>query len=146
MAPAARQPRRLARPDVDALWGERPPETAVSALQGYIAGLRKVIGADRIETRTSGYRLQADPSEIDLARFQSWSPTRLAEPQAALLHCDQALALWRDLPLAELDSAPFVEAERRRLEELRLAQPSSVTRQAWRSATTRRSWAISRRS
>src|SRR5438105_13375910 len=38
---------------VDALWGERPPETAVSALQGYIAGLRKAIGADRIETRTS---------------------------------------------------------------------------------------------
>jgi DNA-binding SARP family transcriptional activator/streptogramin lyase len=107
---------------VDALWGERPPETAVSALQGYIAGLRKAIGADRIETRTSGYRLRADPSEIDLARFQRLiAEAGSLEPQAALLHCDQALALWRDLPLTELDSVPFVEAERRRLEELRLA-------------------------
>jgi DNA-binding SARP family transcriptional activator len=107
---------------IDALWGERPPETAVSALQGYVAGLRKALGAERIETRTSGYRLQADPAEIDLARFQQMVSDAAALPAAeALLRCEEALALWRDTPLAELDSAPFVEAERRRLDELRLA-------------------------
>jgi DNA-binding SARP family transcriptional activator/streptogramin lyase len=107
---------------IDALWGERPPETAVTALQGYVAGLRKVLGAERIETRTSGYRLQADAAEIDLARFQGLvSEAGAMTPAAALAQCEKALALWRDMPLAELDSAPFVEAERRRLDELRLA-------------------------
>ena len=107
---------------IDALWGERPPETAVSALQGYVAGLRKVLGAERIETRTSGYRLLADSADIDLERFrQLVSEAGSLAPGEALLRCEEALALWRDMPLAELDSAPFVEAERRRLDELRLA-------------------------
>ena len=107
---------------IDALWGERPPETAVSALQGYVAGLRKVLGAERIETRTSGYRLLADSAEIDLERFrQLISAAAALPPEEALRRCEVALALWRDMPLAELDSVPFVEAERRRLDELRLA-------------------------
>jgi DNA-binding SARP family transcriptional activator len=36
---------------VDALWGDRPPASAVSSLQVYVHGLRRAVGADRFETR-----------------------------------------------------------------------------------------------
>ena len=34
---------------VDALWGEEPPRSAVSSLQVYVHGLRRALGAERIE-------------------------------------------------------------------------------------------------
>jgi DNA-binding SARP family transcriptional activator len=106
---------------LDALWGERPPETAISALQGYIAALRKVLGAARIETRATGYRLLAAPGELDVARFDRLvSEARALDPAEAHARYTAALSLWRDVPLSELESAPFVEGERRRLSEDRL--------------------------
>jgi DNA-binding SARP family transcriptional activator len=107
---------------LDALWGEWPPETAISALQGYIAALRKLLGAERIETRATGYRLVTDPGEIDVARFDGLvAEARTLDAAEAHSRYVAALALWRDVPLSELDSAPFVEGERRRLGEDRLA-------------------------
>ncbi len=107
---------------IDDIWGAQAPESAASALQGYVAGLRKVIGTERIETSVSRYRLHASPAEIDLGRFEqlaseSWS----VAPDDAVRRCDEALALWRDAPFAGLEASPFIEAERRRLEELHLA-------------------------
>src|SRR3989442_1675156 len=55
---------------VDALWGESPPDTAQSALHCHVSALRKLLGAQRIETRTHGYALRAEPHEIDLVRFE----------------------------------------------------------------------------
>jgi len=43
---------------IDGLWGERPPETAPTALQVHVSQLRKLLGAERIETRPPGYRLR----------------------------------------------------------------------------------------
>src|SRR4051794_20160116 len=40
---------------VDALWDERPPATAVKALQVYVSQLRKVLGEGVLETRPLGY-------------------------------------------------------------------------------------------
>ena len=40
---------------VDALWGEKPPATAVKALQVYVSQLRKTLGDGVIETRPLGY-------------------------------------------------------------------------------------------
>ena len=31
---------------LEAVWGEEPPETAASALQGYVSALRKTVGAE----------------------------------------------------------------------------------------------------
>lgn len=42
---------------IDAVWGERPPATAQAALQVHVSQLRKLLGAERIETRAPGYRL-----------------------------------------------------------------------------------------
>src|SRR6478672_3526654 len=56
---------------IDAVWGERAPETANSALQGYVSALRKTLGADLIVTRTPGYVLETTPTSVDVGRFES---------------------------------------------------------------------------
>ena len=33
---------------VDALWGDRPPASAISSLQVYVHGLRRAAGADQL--------------------------------------------------------------------------------------------------
>jgi DNA-binding SARP family transcriptional activator len=97
---------------IDAIWGERAPETATKALQVYVSQLRKALGRDRILTRAPGYELRVDAGELDLDRFQALdSEGRL----------DEALRLWRDSPLAEFAYEPFAQSDIARLEELRLA-------------------------
>jgi predicted ATPase/DNA-binding SARP family transcriptional activator len=95
---------------IDALWGEDPPARAQNALQVAVHGLRKLLGADRIETVGDGYRLEVEPGEVDLERF--------------LERHDQdpggALELWRGQALTGVD-APFARAEADRLDDLRLA-------------------------
>lgn len=39
---------------VDGLWGESPPASAVQSLQVYVHGLRRALGAERIETAGRG--------------------------------------------------------------------------------------------
>ena len=56
---------------IDEVWGEEPPETARNALQSYASHLRKALGAERLEGSRAGYRLRAEPSELDAMRFQS---------------------------------------------------------------------------
>ena len=54
---------------VDALWDD-PPTSARASLQVYVHGLRRAIGTERIETHGDGYRIQLEPAELDLARFE----------------------------------------------------------------------------
>jgi predicted ATPase/DNA-binding SARP family transcriptional activator len=95
---------------IDALWGEEPPARAQNSLQVAVHGLRKLLGAERIETVGDGYRLLVQPGELDLDRFQE---VVASDPAVAL-------ALWRGPALAGVD-APFAPTEAARLEELRLA-------------------------
>ena len=39
---------------IEALWGQRPPKSAVSSLHVYVHGLRRLLGADRIQSRGHG--------------------------------------------------------------------------------------------
>src|SRR5438105_2286734 len=55
---------------IEALWGERPPATASQTLDSYLSRLRKLLGADRLIRRESGYALIVEPDELDLARFE----------------------------------------------------------------------------
>jgi DNA-binding SARP family transcriptional activator len=41
---------------IDALWDDRPPDTAQAALQVYVSQMRKILGQDRIETRAPAMR------------------------------------------------------------------------------------------
>ena len=43
---------------IDAVWGREPPRTALPALQGLVADLRKALGEEAIVTRTPGYVLE----------------------------------------------------------------------------------------
>jgi YVTN family beta-propeller protein len=109
---------------IDDLWGNAPPETARSALQVYIAGLRKALGEGgaALTTRAPGYLLAVDNGALDIDRFVALRDEARASGdvrrKAALLH--EALELWRGVPLAELDGEPFAVAARLHLEELRL--------------------------
>jgi len=98
---------------IDELWGDHPPETARSALQVYVAGLRKALGADGARLRTSapGYVLDVPAGCTDLDEF-----ARLR----AQGRPGEALALWRGPALADLDGEPFAAAAAGRLEEQRL--------------------------
>src|SRR3954468_23803810 len=55
---------------INALWNERPPETAHAALQVHVSQLRKLLGRDRIVTRAPGYLLRVDADELDRERFE----------------------------------------------------------------------------
>ena len=55
---------------IDALWGERAPKTADTALRVQVHTLRKLLGQERIDTDGPGYRLHVGPGELDLERFE----------------------------------------------------------------------------
>src|SRR2546423_1244592 len=80
---------------VDALWGDSPPASAPKILQAHVSALRKALGAERIETRGSGYALRGVTS--DLTRFEELAErARLeADPARRADLFGQALALWR---------------------------------------------------
>ena len=110
---------------VDVLWGTDPPRSAVASLQVYVHGLRRALGAERIERHGTGYRLQLDPAELDLSRFErlvAAAATALTAGRAgeAAEDLGRALALWIGAPLADLSGEPVHEAEASQLEERRL--------------------------
>ena len=109
---------------IDEVWGEEPPETARNALQSYASHLRKALGAERLEGSRAGYRLRAEPSELDAVRFQSLlrDARRLLpiDARAAVGAFDHALALWRGPAFADLATDPSLRAEAARLNDMKL--------------------------
>jgi DNA-binding SARP family transcriptional activator len=106
---------------IDALWGEEPPETAVTSVQVYVSRLRKLLPPGTLVTRGRGYVLEVEPEAIDLTRFEELrTDANEADPEHAAQLLREALALWRGTPLTEFDEA-FARIEAGRLEDLRLA-------------------------
>src|SRR5262245_59525716 len=58
---------------VDELWGAQPPSSAVANLHSYIAGLRRLFGAEasRLITESGGYRLACGAHELDYLLFEN---------------------------------------------------------------------------
>ena len=59
---------------IDGLWGEAPPASALQSLQVYVHGLRRALGAERIETAGRGYRVvvgEDEPREEQAATHQA---------------------------------------------------------------------------
>jgi DNA-binding SARP family transcriptional activator/streptogramin lyase len=117
---------------IEDLWGERAPETATTALHGYVSHLRRVLepgnggGRTRLVTRAPGYLLELDPEQIDLKRFELLArrgqcALAAGDARAAAATLAEALSLWRGPPLAEFSSAPFAVAESLRLQELHVS-------------------------
>jgi DNA-binding SARP family transcriptional activator len=107
---------------VDELWGEAPPPTARESLRNHVHALRRLLGPDVLERRTSGYVLHVEAGELDLAMFARLvAEARRAEPRERAAKLRSALALWRGPPLVEFPSEPFAQHEIARLEEERLS-------------------------
>ena len=80
---------------VDLVWPEDPPRTAAKIVQGYVARLRKGLGADAIERVGQAYRLTLDEMAVDVARFRR---------RASAGEVGAALAEWGGPPLAGLEA------------------------------------------
>ena len=111
---------------IDALWGERPPASALNSVHVYVSQLRKALGNGRLATRGHGYELALEPEQLDLGRFErllSDGRQLLAKGEAerAAEALRAGLALWRGPPLWDFASEPFAQGEIARLEALRLA-------------------------
>jgi DNA-binding SARP family transcriptional activator/ABC-type branched-subunit amino acid transport system substrate-binding protein len=118
---------------IEELWGESPPETASTALHGYVSQLRKQLEPARLPgeastlliTREPGYLLRVEPTEFDLDCFEQLVADGRrdlldGEPERAIARIDEALAMWRGPPLADLAAESFAQLEAARLEELRV--------------------------
>src|SRR4051812_15965210 len=109
---------------IDVLWGDRPPETP-KALQMHVSQLRKSLDPGLLVTRPPGYELRVAAGDVDLYRFEkavdegrsALAAGRRADARRIL---EDALALWRGPPLADLTFEECLQADIARLEELRL--------------------------
>jgi DNA-binding SARP family transcriptional activator len=117
---------------IEVLWGERPPETATKAMQGYVSHLRRELGGQSgdarrlLVTQAPGYVLHADAVSVDATRFEQLADDgrrALEDGEAAeAAHLlEEALALWRGPALAEFAYEDFAREEIDRLEQLRLS-------------------------
>lgn len=107
------------------VWGERQPARPRNALHSAISRLRRTVGSEALERLPTGYRLRVGADELDLLRSDRLVAAadaaqrcgRLDEAAAAL---NEALGLWRDRPLGNVDCAAL-NAEAARLAEKHLA-------------------------
>ncbi|MGY0233589.1 tetratricopeptide repeat protein [Longispora urticae] len=104
---------------VAAIWGAAPPVTARAQVQVAISTLRGVLRqvglAELLETLPAGYALTPGPGQFDLDAFTE----RVAPADADAATLRAALALWRGPALDDV-AAPYADAARGRLEDLRL--------------------------
>jgi predicted ATPase/DNA-binding SARP family transcriptional activator len=110
---------------VEWLWPDRAPGRPQTAIQGYVSGLRKIIGRDAIETTASGYVLHADPEALDAHRCETlFAEARRARDERRHLDAANALQaaarLWHGPALADFAYESWAQNEIGRLEELRL--------------------------
>ncbi|MFG1966206.1 tetratricopeptide repeat protein [Nonomuraea sp. NPDC049028] len=110
---------------VDELWGATPPRSVESTLHSLISRLRGR-GVATLVREPGGYRLGLEGATLD-ARVFEWLAVQARELAEAgrLEHAArrfrEALDLWRAPALADAPESPMIEAERARLDGLRLA-------------------------
>ena len=110
---------------IERVWDEEPPRAARNTIQSYISHLRAALGPDRVEGRTPGYVVHAEPEELDVLRLEQLlrRARRLlpTDPREAATSIEEALALWSGSPLSDLSEAASLTGEIARLNELRVS-------------------------
>jgi DNA-binding SARP family transcriptional activator len=117
---------------IDGVWGDAPPPSAVNAVHGYIAGLRRVLEPRRAHRAPArilaatgrGYLLRLEPGQVDARVFcdriaAARESTMAGDLPATIRLLDAGLALWQEAPLLGIPG-PWADNERIRLGELRL--------------------------
>jgi len=106
----------------DVVWGDGMPPTALNTLQRHVSYLRTVLGSKAvIFARPPGYVLDLgdEGTDIRLAERLLRQADLLADPARAAADLRQALALWRDTPLADVAGIAWFEQQADRLSLLR---------------------------
>ncbi len=107
----------------DRIWGDRLPRRPREALYSILSRLRRVfadVDTVAIGKQPGGYVLTADPATVDLHRFEQLVARARAceDDRRALELFNEALALWRGQPPAEVDT-PWLIALRDNLNRRR---------------------------
>lgn len=93
---------------VERVWGTMPPRSARQTLHSYISRLRSVLdeaGGPKPARRSGGYVLDVDGAAVDLHQFRVLvEQARCAADSDADALWQDAMALWRGRPFADLDS------------------------------------------
>jgi len=113
---------------VEALWGGAAPSTARNQVQTAVHAIRRKLAelsaAESVVGGPAGYKLVAEPDQIDAVVFESLvrqaQATATDDPAAATRLLREGLALWHGEPLAGATGA-FVPSARARLTDRRLA-------------------------
>ena len=86
---------------LDAVWGDRPPPTAVRSLRTHVSRLRRTLGPSglSIDTTSGGYRLRATDDELDALTATEFAAVARAAARderhrEAVSAYDAALACW----------------------------------------------------
>ena len=110
---------------IERVWDEDPPRAARNTIQSYISHLRAALGTDRIEGRTPGYVIRAEPEDLDVLRFEQLlrRARRLlpTDPREAADILETALDLWIGSPLSDIADSPSLAGEIVRLQELHVS-------------------------
>jgi DNA-binding SARP family transcriptional activator/tetratricopeptide (TPR) repeat protein len=108
----------------DALWGDRPPQSASKVLQNVVLRLRRALGASTIATGVGGYSIDLTTGATDVAEFERL----VAEARSSALAQQwpttaatfiRAFDLWRGCPFEDLAEWMPGRIESARLEELK---------------------------
>ncbi|MFC9688207.1 BTAD domain-containing putative transcriptional regulator [Kribbella sp. NPDC056951] len=108
---------------MDRVWGQELPGRPAATLYPYLSKLRKVLEPAGIEIvrRSGGYLCDVAAADVDVARFRDRvRAAKESDQSGAIELLDEALALWRGRPLADL-SGDWVDSFRATLSQERLA-------------------------
>ncbi len=117
---------------IDELWGDEPPESGAKTVAFHVSRLRDALEPGRprgkpngvLATEPAGYVLRVGPDRIDAVPFERLISEGRAllpdDPETARARLQEALALWRGEPYADLAAESFAQLEIRRLQELHL--------------------------
>ncbi|GGX72536.1 AfsR/SARP family transcriptional regulator [Streptomyces hiroshimensis] len=124
---------RTAEALIGEVWGDEPPADAAGALQALVGRLRRAVGHDAVASAAGGYRLCAEPGDVDLYRFQQLADEGAraladGDPAKAAGLLGAGLALWRGPVLADLPgrAALAVRYEARHLDARRTQLSAAV--------------------
>jgi SARP family transcriptional regulator, regulator of embCAB operon len=115
---------------IEELWGENPPNSAVTTAQTYIYQLRKAFGeqsgqdCEWLATRTPGYLMRVSPAQLDTSRFETLfdrgrQALHAGAPEEASRILREAMGLWSGPALANVSLGRLLEAHVVHLTELR---------------------------